>query len=727
MERHAIKTNRLTTGKTVLQSVTKTGKPIFAYLRMSTKKKNQEDSIENQNNKVLAQVRSLGINIEDIQRFEDAGISWYKRVKTKDGKILSRPREWLTQLLNAIDILKEPCLLFTYDPSRLARNSSDAGVIIERLWHNWNKQKIERIYFSMGDGDMWDGKTPRTDMLSSFISAERESEKKGKYMKDNILWHLQNKIFPPMIPTPPWLKATKQGLEVTDKMQYVQRAMQMRIDGKSLKTIHTYISSQWIKTSLTSITNSIFLNPLYIGTYQDWQGEIIEDLRFVSWKPPISNVFFAELRKHIGKKTGWYWEKQEKDDIIAKLLTWKQDIDKIKSFSLDTKKDKNKNYKSNAYWGFSRSEIKILKDFIYQAIPKIVTIYFNFYNIKRDQLENEMNLELKWLSSSKRTVDRADIQIKELEEELKVLEAENSRIALIMALYLDWLDLDDLNKMNLQELLDELDFQSDLFKKTTELKRVDRQKRHFMRQFSSKFIELETIHNKVFYDYWKKYGELYNLNTIEFLGEIKEFDMSRIRAKNYSKDRLISVINESRNLDIDIQNDSKEERLKQLNNKLIKVEEETKRERINLTKLLAKEVITKEAYNETLEDMDKEKKDIESQIEKLWESTDIEQFLERLPEILTKTFELASKALSSADIDAINSELRQLIEIVTFELEIGNKKELLVKLQPGLNNLVFLDGAPDMGNLRTFVENYDRVARKYNFSTDWNSVLKNRW
>jgi len=42
---------------------------------MSTKKKNQEDSIENQNNKVLAQVRSLGINIEDIQRFEDAGIS----------------------------------------------------------------------------------------------------------------------------------------------------------------------------------------------------------------------------------------------------------------------------------------------------------------------------------------------------------------------------------------------------------------------------------------------------------------------------------------------------------------------------------------------------------------------------------------------------------------------------------------------------------------------------
>ena len=52
-------------------------------------------------------------------------------------------------------------------------------------------------------------------------------------------------------------------------MQYVQRAMEMRIAGKSLSTIHKYISSNGIKTSLTSITNSIFLNGLYTGTYQD--------------------------------------------------------------------------------------------------------------------------------------------------------------------------------------------------------------------------------------------------------------------------------------------------------------------------------------------------------------------------------------------------------------------------------------------------------------------------
>jgi len=50
---------------------------------------------------------------------------------------------------------------------------------------------------------MWDGKTPKTDMQLAFVQAERESEKKGKYMKDNILGHLEKNVFPPMTPTPP--------------------------------------------------------------------------------------------------------------------------------------------------------------------------------------------------------------------------------------------------------------------------------------------------------------------------------------------------------------------------------------------------------------------------------------------------------------------------------------------------------------------------------------------
>lgn len=723
MERHTKQTNRLTTGKTVLQSVTKTGKPIFVYLRMSTKKKNQEDSIENQNNKVLAQVRSLGINTDDIQRFEDPGVTWFKDIKTKDGKILSRPREWLTELLSTIDAVKVPCLLFAYDPSRLARNSSDGGVIIERLWHNWNKQKIEKIYFSMGDGDMWDNKTPKTEMQNSFMLAERESEKKGKYMKDNILGNLTKGIFPPMTPTPPGLKATKKGLEITDKMQYVQRAMEMRIEGKSLDTIHKYIASKGIKTSLTSITNSIFRNSLYIGTYQDRQWEIFENLRFVSWKPPISPVFFAELKKHIGKKSWWYGEKQEEGDIIAKLLAWEQDIDKTKSFSLDTKKGKHKNYKSSAFGWFSKSETKILKDFIDQAIPSIVTIYFNFYNKKRTELEDELNLEFKWLVLSEDKSDRNEIQIKQLEEELRIIEIENSRIALMMALYLDWLSLSVLNGMNLQELWDELTYQSKINQNMSETDRNDRLRRQFMRQFSSEFIQLEIRHNKFFYDYWEKFGQLHSIETTDFLNSVNESDMGRIRAKKYSKERLVSVINESNTMDIDVKKKLKEDEREQLQAQNEKLEEGKK----TILKNALKWGYPIEIANELIQDIEKEIESGKWRLEKLWESTDIEQFMERLPEVLSKTFELASKVLSSADINTLKIDLRQLIEIVTFELEISNKKELTVKLQPGLNNLVFLNGAPDVGNLRTFIENYDRVAKKYNFSSERDLILINSW
>ncbi len=703
MVRHANKTNRLTTGKTVLQSVTKTGRPIFAYLRMSTKKKNQEDSIENQNNKVLAQVRSLGFDTEDIQRYEDAWISGYKRVTTKNGKITSRPREWLSRLLDAIDAVKEPCLLFTYDPSRLARNSSDAGVIIERLWHHWNKQKIEKIYFSMGDGDMWDGKTQWTDMLSSFISAERESEKKGKYMKDNILGHLQNKIFPPMIPTPPWLKATKKGLEITEKMQYVQRAMEMRIAWKSLKAIHKYISSNGIKTSITSITNSIFLNPLYIGTYQDRQGEIFENLRFVSWKPPISPVFFAELRKHIGMKTGWYGEKQEEWDIISRLLAWEQDIDKTKSFSLDIKKDKHRNYKSSAFWGFSKSETKILKDFMAQAIPKIIDVYFNFYKIKRQENDNNIQWEMDSLVSFyAQSQKQMEIDtIKEYEgqwviyDDIDTLYDRQTRLAYIMALYSDGYDFEHLNKMNYQELFDELTEVLERGKKMTENERLHHHKKQFILQHSDAFRKLEEFFEKAHSEYWKKYGEIHGIDSIKFLEDSKKRDSARLDALSYGHTRLVSIIKESTTLDMSTEHNTKQEEIVQLQNQKQKIEEETKQEKINLTRLLAKGTIKEEDYIETLQHIENQKQDIDNQMEKLWESTDIEQFLERLPEILSKTFELASKVLSNEDIDGIRSDMRQLIEIVTFELEISTKKELTVKLFEGLNNLVFLNGAPD--------------------------------
>ena len=84
MERHANKTNVLETIKVPLQRTTKSGMIIFAYLRRSTKKEEQRDSKQKQNDSVDLMAKDIGINIEDIQIFEDDFTGF--KINTKNGK-----------------------------------------------------------------------------------------------------------------------------------------------------------------------------------------------------------------------------------------------------------------------------------------------------------------------------------------------------------------------------------------------------------------------------------------------------------------------------------------------------------------------------------------------------------------------------------------------------------------------------------------------------------------
>lgn len=678
MERHAKNTNRLTTGKTVLQSVTKTGRPIFAYLRKSTKKKNQEDSIENQNNKVLAQVRSLGFKEEDIQRFEDAWITGFKDVKTKDGKIQSRPRDWFSSLLNAIDKVTVPCLLFAYDPSRLARNSNDGGVIIERLWYNGNKQKIEKIYFSMGDGVMWDSKTSKTDMLSSFILAEKESEKKGSYMKDNIFGNLEKKIYPPMIPTPPWLKATKNGLEITEQMQYIKRAMEMRIQGKSLETIHRYISIYWIKTPLSNITNTIFKNPLYIWEYE-LEGEIHENLIFVSGKQPISNAFFNDLQKCIGRKSWAYWEKQE-EHLLPNKIKSESGLD----FSLYYSKWKYRNYNgtyidSNG----NRKMIHITEEnilvWVAREVEKIIVvltqkIFWEKQMIQKERFkksEKEAIIAYKW-ESYYTEAELEEIVTEELGkrrnhefsiwEIYRILRLNDNNIALQInekKLLLAQFYIDGIEKFWPNEAYSIENYEESAQKIAQELETLLEVKNQKMREL----IEQS--------DYFKELKEKAEVNKIwiEVLLERKsrlESDIKDIRARY----RKLGYSSE------EAEEDSKE-------------------------------------YQKEIEGID-------GQIKNLSESADVSLLFEKLPIVLAKIFELFSNTINKAKVIGSRADFQYILEIIAFELQISTKKELKIKLLDGIDDILFLNGAPDITHLRTFVENYDRIAEKYNFSNEKN-------
>ena len=87
------------------------------------------------------------------------------------------------------------------------------------------------------------------------------------------------------------------------------------------------------------------------------------------------------------------------------------------------------------------------------------------------------------------------------------------------------------------------------------------------------------------------------------------------------------------------------------------------------------------------EDTENEIQAIKEQMDALSESTDMEQYLDRLPEIVRNLHELASRALPEADYEGARDDIRQLIEIVSHERILTNKKELQIRLFDVLEEL----------------------------------------
>ena len=87
------------------------------------------------------------------------------------------------------------------------------------------------------------------------------------------------------------------------------------------------------------------------------------------------------------------------------------------------------------------------------------------------------------------------------------------------------------------------------------------------------------------------------------------------------------------------------------------------------------------------QDTEKEIQKLEAQIDLLSEDTNIEEYLDRLPEILQNLHELADRVLSNEDYERYRDDIKQLMEIVLHELTLTNKKELKIKLLDSLEKL----------------------------------------
>jgi hypothetical protein len=67
---------------------------------------------------------------------------------------------------------------------------------------------------------------------------------------------------------------------------------------------------------------------------------------------------------------------------------------------------------------------------------------------------------------------------------------------------------------------------------------------------------------------------------------------------------------------------------------------------------------TKEETSKAIESIQNEIAILDTQIVELWESTDMEKYLERLPGILWKLHELASKVLSQEDYEQVREDIK---------------------------------------------------------------------
>jgi molecular chaperone DnaK (HSP70) len=117
----------------------------------------------------------------------------------------------------------------------------------------------------------------------------------------------------------------------------------------------------------------------------------------------------------------------------------------------------------------------------------------------------------------------------------------------------------------------------------------------------------------------------------------------------------------------------------------------------------------KAEIDETTKDMESAINRIDEEINEFSENSDMEKYLDRLPEVLLKTFELASNAVQKREIKDIHDDVLKLLELTTFELTVNNKKELKVKLFDVLDRLISSDNCileapsgvePDYGALQ---------------------------
>ncbi len=639
--------------------------PIFAYLRKSTNKKEQEDSLVQQEDGISSIVKKLRLEGQEIRYFAET-FSWFENKKRK---------EW-GKMLEQIDKLKTPCIILCRDISRLSRNPTDSQKIMDRVyWDNHFKKNIKIAQIYSLDYDKikeWDINTDKEDMHKALSASYYDSLDTRRKSIGGILLKLENGEFPYHAPRglEHIVLRGKKVLKQNDKMPFVRHAFEMKVARRGHKEIVKYLKQYGgIKISYKELTERYFVNTVYIGKYTEkTTGQEFGELQFAEGKPPISLALWDKVQTCLSKRGRIYRDASERDIF--------EERGHIEGGGLLARYDKKKVTKAwkktYTYYKNTKAKVNIVQDNILKAflgeMEKVIFLWWTPYIYDFLCCKEVMYKKMQTMKShTPEDADKIKKLVKDAEIQLKQIEQEKANIQAGPAEYFEKYRDNPLSGLS-------------VFSK--EVARSTQKGALVLRERNALYA---TIRGNL-----EKHGltksSLYSMVSKEFREGDLEKEIWQRKERLKDSDVHIQGIFSSSPF---FREGAEMKRIRKQEVSRLELEKKIlEEERKNYRRKAVNLGYSAQEIEETSNDMEKSIKLIQEQINEFSGSSDMEELLERLPQILSEIVELAQKSLGEEEITEKKDSLKKLFEITVSNFSVSIKKELQIKLFDVLDVLV---------------------------------------
>lgn len=609
----------------------------------------QELSIQKQEDNARETIERNGYSEADVEYYIESKTA-FNKVRVNDGKVVERRKEF-NRMLKDIDASKSPVTILTYEHSRLSRNDYDTQAVLDRLFNAYgDKTKWTIEKIIFNDWEVWNKNTRDSDVKQFLLRAYTESEITGYRASSGMERQLKNGRY--VFKTPLGiirLAHHEDALRTDDKMPHIQHIWKMKANLASNREINEYLKEHNIV--ITTGLSKHFQSLIYAGYWLNEEtGELVPQ-RFAWWKPPISWELYQKVQNTLARNTG---KLSHSFKYGSKQEWWT--IAKLLKWEEDKQKRFSLEKAKGKYASYKSNAFWGFN----MSERKIIQAFCD------GPLLEIIKIYSKIVIDAKQTC---------LNQYLQIVSTKMQKIS------------DEARKKISKERLEEIE----------------------------EYLEKDINAEKLFSEIWKDLHFL-NQDEIWFNDMQIQADDLIVRINNLSIKQAKELIREIilKNTLKDYASDRMRKR-----NQIKKLEwemEDAKKEIKTIQKNWLLKGYDKDIVDELVQDKQNEIINIQNRIQDVSQDTEIESFIDILPDILAKTLELSKKAFMNQDFEQSREDIMKLIEITTFELSINTKKELRIKLFDWLASFEKVDfklWLAQNSQIRTFVENYNKVKEKY--------------